>query len=34
MMAAGGGRALALPVEPADLAAAMRALVARARPFD
>ena len=34
MMAAGGGRALALPVEPADLAADVRALVARDRPID
>ncbi|WP_374651867.1 integrase [Rhizorhabdus sp.] len=33
-MAAGGGRALALPVEPADLAADVRALVARDRPID
>ena len=34
MMAAGGGRARALPVGPADLAADVRALVARDRPID
>ncbi|WP_454887775.1 tyrosine-type recombinase/integrase [Sphingomonas oryzagri] len=34
MTAAGGGRALALPVEPADVAADVRALVARDRPID
>jgi len=34
MTAAGGRRALALPVEPADLAADVRSLVARNRPID